>query len=216
MANTATAEAPKKRIRRSPEEARALILRAAKSRLKAVGPEGLQIKEIAAIAGVTHSTILHHFGSAEELRVSLAEQMVEELLADILAVMDTRDERDDRVFPEDHTVLFRVFEVLSDDGHARLLAWTMLRGGDLSGAEHTLRASFERIQAGVVMAIKAAAGDMVVKDEVAERHARFIIYLVATTAVGDGIAGPNLAELIGLTGTEATKDFRDWFAARLF
>lgn len=209
---TATTLKKPKRIRRSPAEARALILKAAQTRLKAVGPEGLQIKEIAAIAGVTHSTILHHFGSAEDLRVSLAENMVEKLLDDILAVMDAGD----TVFPEDHSVLFRVFEVLCDDGNARLLAWTMLRGADLRAGEDTLMALFDKIHAGVVQAIKAAAGDMVVKDEVAERQARFIIYLVATTAVGDGIAGPYLARLIGLDDTEATKDFRDWFAARLF
>ncbi len=209
---TATAATKPKRIRRSPAEARALILKAAQTRLKAVGPEGLQIKEIAAIAGVTHSTILHHFGSAEDLRVALAENMVEKLLDDILRVMDAGE----TVFPEDHSVLFRVFEVLTDDGNARLLAWTMLRGADLRAGEDTLMALFDKIHAGVVQAIRAAAGDMVVKDEVAERQARFIIYLVATTAVGDGIAGPYLARLIGLEGTEATKDFRDWFAARLF
>ncbi len=209
---TATAATKPKRIRRSPAEARALILKAAQTRLKAVGPEGLQIKEIAAIAGVTHSTILHHFGSAEDLRVALAENMVEKLLDDILRVMDAGE----TVFPEDHSVLFRVFEVLTDDGNARLLAWTMLRGADLRAGEDTLMALFDKIHAGVVQAIKAAAGDMVVKDEVAERQARFIIYLVATTAVGDGIAGPYLARLIGLDETEATKDFRDWFAARLF
>lgn len=209
---TATAATKPKRIRRSPAEARALILKAAQTRLKAVGPEGLQIKEIAAIAGVTHSTILHHFGSAEDLRVALAENMVEKLLDDILRVMDAGE----TVFPEDHSVLFRVFEVLTDDGNARLLAWTMLRGADLRAGEDTLMALFDKIHAGVVQAIRAAAGDMVVKDEVAERQARFIIYLVATTAVGDGIAGPYLARLIGLDDTEATKDFRDWFAARLF
>lgn len=208
---TVTAAKKPKRIRRSPAEARALILEAARTRLKAVGPEGLQVKEIAAIAGVTHSTILHHFGSAEDLRVALAENMVEKLLDDILAVMDTGD----TVFPADHSVLFRVFSVLSDDGNARLLAWTMLRGADLRGGEETLKALFDKIHAGVVQAIKALAGDMVVKDEVAERHARFIIYLVATTAVGDGIAGPHLARQIGLTEEEATKDFRDWFAERL-
>lgn len=209
---TATAVTKPKRIRRSPAEARALILKAAQTRLKAVGPEGLQVKEIAAIAGVTHSTILHHFGSAEDLRVALAENMVEKLLDDILRVMDAGE----TVFPEDHSVLFRVFEVLTDDGNARLLAWTMLRGADLRAGEDTLMALFDKIHAGVVQAIRAAAGDMVVKDAVAERQARFIIYLVATTAVGDGIAGPYLARLIGLEETEATKDFRDWFAARLF
>ncbi len=214
MVNAAAEQAPKKRIRRSPAQARALILSAAQSRLKAVGPEGLQIKEIAAIAGVTHSTILHHFGSAEGLRVALAEMMVEQLLDDILQVMDANDDH----VPDDHSILFKVFAVLSDDGHARLLAWTMLRGASLQTAgegEERLKALFTRIIEGVAAAVQAAAGDMVVKDDVAIKQARFIAYLVATTAVGDGIAGPNLAQLIGLSDTEATTHFRDWFAERL-
>lgn len=217
MVKSATATALKattKRVRRSPAEARALILNAAKKRLKAVGPEGLQVKEIAAIAGVTHSTILHHFGSAEGLRIELAEHMVEELLDDILQVMDAHEE----FVPEDHSILFKVFGVLSDDGHARLIAWTMLRGANLQTAqdgEAKIKDLFKRIIEGVAAAVQAAAGEMVVNDDVAMRQARFIVYLVATTAVGDGIAGPNLAELIGLTPIEATTEFRDWFADRL-
>ena len=201
-----------KRIRRSVAEARALILGAAQTRLTDVGPEGLQIKEIAAIAGVTHSTILHHFGSAEGLRTALVEQMVEKLLGDILAVMDQREQ----MIPDDHTILFRVFEVLSDEGNARLLAWSMLKGTELEQGQDTLKGLFDQLLVGVVEAVKASAGDMIVKDSVAERQARFIIYLVASTAVGDGIAGKYLAPLVGLEGEDATSGFRDWFAGRLF
>lgn len=201
-----------KRVRRSVAEARALILGAAQTRLKDVGPEGLQIKEIAAIAGVTHSTILHHFGSAEGLRTALAEEMVEKLLGDILAVMDQREKMD----PNDRTILFKVFEVLSDDGNARLLAWSMLKGADPEQGQDTLKGLFDQLLVGVIESVKLAAGDMVVKDSVAERHARFIIYLVASTAVGDGIAGNYLAQLVGLEGDDATSGFRDWFAERLF
>lgn len=199
-------------MRRSAAQARALILSSAQTRLADVGPEGLQIKEIAAIAGVTHSTILHHFGSAEGLRTALAEQMVEKLLGDILAVMDQRETMD----PGDHTILFRVFEVLSDDGNARLLAWSMLKGTNLEQGQDTLKGLFDQLLVGVVGAVKASAGDMVVKDSVAERQARFIIYLVASTAVGDGIAGGYLAQLVGLDSDDATSGFRDWFAGRLF
>ncbi len=201
-----------KRVRRSVVEARALILSAAQTRLADVGPEGLQIKEIAAIAGVTHSTILHHFGSAEGLRTALAERMVEKLLGDILAVMDQREKMD----PSDNTILFRVFEVLSDDGNARLLAWSMLKGTNLEQGRDTLEGLFDQLLVGVVDAVKTSAGDMIVNDSVAERQARFIIYLVAATAVGDGVAGSYLAKFVGLEGEDATSGFRDWFAGRLF
>lgn len=201
-----------KRVRRSAADARALILSAAQTRLSDVGPEGLQIKEIASIAGVTHSTVLHHFGSAEGLRSALAERMVEKLLGDILAVMDQREQMD----PSDNTILFRVFEVLSDDGNARLLAWSMLKGAELEQGRDTLKGLFDQLLVGVVEAVKTAAGNMIVNDNVAERQARFIIYLVASTAVGDGIAGSYLAQLVGLEGDDATSGFRDWFAGRLF
>lgn len=209
---TPSKPAAAKRIRRSAPEARALILGAAQTRLADVGPEGLQIKEIATIAGVTHSTILHHFGSAEGLRTALAEQMVEKLLGDILAVMGEREQLD----PSDHTILFRVFEVLSDEGNARLLAWSMLKGSELEHGQDTLKGLFDQLLVGVAEAVKVSAGGMIVKDSVAERHARFVIYLVASTAVGDGIAGSYLAPLIGLDADDATSGFRDWFAARLF
>lgn len=204
-------EKPAKRVRRSPDEARALILEAAQKRLEAEGPEGLQVKEIAGIAGVTHSTVLHHFGSAEGVRTALAEAMVSKLLSDILAVLQERG----NMVPDDHTLLFRVFSVLSDDGHARLLAWTMLKGMDLSQRDETLKPLFEKVVDGIKEAVTASAGDMQVNEAVAERQARFIIYLVATTAVGDGIAGDYLARLVGLEGTDATTGFRDWFAERL-
>jgi AcrR family transcriptional regulator len=204
---------PKKRIRRSPEDARALILGAAGQRLKSDGPEGLQLAEIAAVAGVAHSTVLHHFGSAERLRTSLAEAMVENLLSDILKVLDETG----GVASEDHTVLFRVFEVLSDDGHARLLAWGMLKGLDLDDGQGTLANLFAQLTAALVIAVKMAVATKdpdapPLSDEAANKRARFIIYLVALTAVGDGISGPPLASLIGLSVTEAKGEFRDWFA----
>lgn len=207
----------KKRIRRSPEDARALILNAAGQRLASEGPEGLQLAEIAAVAGVAHSTVLHHFGSAERLRTSLAETMVEKLLGDILKVMEDAG----GVANDDHAVLFRVFEVLSDDGHARLLAWSMLRGLDLDDGQGTLSTLFEQLTDALTVAVKMAAtnktgkeheGVAPMSDEAAKKRARFVIYLVALTAVGDGIAGPNLAGLIGLSATEAKGGFRDWFA----
>jgi AcrR family transcriptional regulator len=198
-----------KRVRRTPEEAKALILGAAQQRLEAAGPEGLQIAEIATIAGVTHSTILHHFGSAEGLRASLAEKMVEKLLSDILKVVDTGS-----IVTSDHKVLFRVFAVLSDEGNARLLAWTMLKGLELEEGRETLSVLFGKLTEGVKTAIMQAGGDTF-PEEVVVKHARYTIFQVALTAIGDGIAGHYIASLLGLSDKQATDEFRDWFAERL-
>jgi TetR/AcrR family transcriptional regulator, repressor for neighboring sulfatase len=57
--------APKrgKRQRRTPEEARRLILEAAQMLIARTGPEGFRLQDIAAAAGISHPLILHHFGS---------------------------------------------------------------------------------------------------------------------------------------------------------
>jgi hypothetical protein len=48
-----------KRIRRTPEEARRLILDAAEACMAKAGPAGLRLQEVAEAAGVSHPTILH-------------------------------------------------------------------------------------------------------------------------------------------------------------
>ncbi|MBV1885644.1 MAG: TetR family transcriptional regulator, partial [Parvibaculaceae bacterium] len=52
---------PAKRIRRTAEEARRLILDAAEKRLAEQGPEGIRLQDIAKDIGVSHPAILHHF-----------------------------------------------------------------------------------------------------------------------------------------------------------
>ena len=54
-----------KRIRRTAEEARRLILDAAEKRLAQQGPEGLRLQDIARDIGISHPAILHHFESRE-------------------------------------------------------------------------------------------------------------------------------------------------------
>ena len=55
------------RTRRTADEARRLILDAAERQLAEVGPAGLRLQEVAKEVGVSHPTVLHHFGSREEL-----------------------------------------------------------------------------------------------------------------------------------------------------
>jgi len=199
---------PKKRIRRTPEEARSLILEAARDRLQTVGPEGLQVKEVAGVAGVAHSTILHHFGSAEGLRAALIDEMGHKLLEDILAALKAR-----RPGEADSRLLLSVFETLSDAGHARLLAWVMLKGDQPAMGGAGVKNLFHELIEEIAAAIMAEQED---KGEGAWRRARkrarFTAMLAALTAVGDGIAGPFLAEQIGLTNQEARADFRTWLA----
>jgi len=205
----------RKRVRRTPEEARTLILEAAESRLQSEGPEGLQVKEVAAVAGVAHSTVLHHFGSAEGLRAALIAGMGNRLLEDILEVFKTRP-----VGQGDNEILFSVFETLSDKGHARLLAWMMLKGDQGAAAsasgdtqmQHLFHQLIEEVSA---VAILEQADQSELSWRKARQRARFTTMLAAVAAVGDGIAGSFLARQIGLSDSEARGEFREWFGQLL-
>ena len=75
-----------KRVRRSAEESRALILDIAQRRLASHGLDGLNIADIAAEAGMSHGTLLHHFGSSDGMRKALADRMGQRLLEQVLAI----------------------------------------------------------------------------------------------------------------------------------
>jgi len=81
----------------------------------------VRLQNIAGDLGVTHPTILHHFGSRQGLVDALEEEAFLRLQQDLLA--------DPNAFQGD-TALARALETLADEGQARLLAWRVLREPD--------------------------------------------------------------------------------------
>lgn len=114
----------KKRVRRSAEEARSLILDAAEKRLKEVGPGGLRLQEIAADVGVSHPTILHHFGSREALVEAVVDRALEGVQRDVLTAFSATTFE----APDAAALLGRITASLKEGGHARLLTWLALEG----------------------------------------------------------------------------------------
>jgi AcrR family transcriptional regulator len=117
-----------RRRRRSPEQARNEILDAAERRLAAGGPEAIRLKEIAADAGMSHPTLLHHFGSRQGLVEALAQRTMRGLASDLLAAIHSPGP-----VASAPATLDRVFQILSEAGHARLLVWRVLAGWTQSG-----------------------------------------------------------------------------------
>lgn len=103
------------RIRRSPEEARKAILDVAAKRLADFGMRGLNIKDIANEAGINHATVLHHFGSAEQMRTALLNLMTERLVNEMSAILNSQ--------ASSETVVEELFGMMSQSGHIKLLAW---------------------------------------------------------------------------------------------
>src|ERR1700730_8854724 len=104
-----------KRLRRTPEEARRLILETAQALIASTGPEGLRLQDIAAAAGISHSLILHHFGSREGLVRALTQQRAAALRDKLIAAMASSEYSVEQL-------LDRVFEAFRD-GLAQRLAW---------------------------------------------------------------------------------------------
>jgi len=206
-------DAPKKRIRRTAEEARKLILDAAEERLATGGPEALRLQDIAADVGISHPAILHHFESRDGLVLALSLRTLQSLrdgLIDVLGEVDLQN-------PNVEGVLAAVFGVLSDRGLARLLAWVVLSGRlfpgnvaqtaeeaqllkDISDAIHALR-------------VKAAEDHGIPAGEPLDTM--FIVYLVAAAAFGDAVFGAPLLDGFGVSAADqpdTQRQFRRWFA----
>src|ERR1051325_3483831 len=104
-----------KRLRRTPEEARRLILDTAQELIARNGPEGLRLQEIAAAAGISHPLILHHFGSREGVVRALLQEAVAELRDKLIAAMGSAESSLEQEFDQ-------VFDAYRD-GLAQRLPW---------------------------------------------------------------------------------------------
>src|SRR5438477_3847873 len=79
------------RVRRTPEEAKRLILETAEALIARTGPQGLRLQDIAAAAGISHPLILHHFASRAGLVRALTRQAAAELRDRLVATMASPD-----------------------------------------------------------------------------------------------------------------------------
>ena len=190
-----------KRLRRTPEEARRLILETAQSLIASTGPEGLRLQDIAAGAGISHSLILHHFGSREGLVRALTRHAIAELRDKLVSAMASGESSVEQQ-------LDRVFDAFRD-GLAQRLSWlaTVDPGGGAEGTQMILRDIADGLHA---RRIAAAAPGMAVT-----RHdTDHLIHLVATAAFGDALFGAQLHRSAGLPATSETdRGFRCWLAA---
>ena len=190
-----------KRLRRTPEEARRLILETAQALIVSTGPEGLRLQDIAAAAGISHPLILHHFGSREGLVRALTRQAVAELRDKLVAAMASTEYSIEQQ-------LDRVFDAFRD-GLAQRLAWlaTVDPGGGTEGTQLIIRDIADTLHARRIA--MASPGAAISRDDTDA-----LIHLVATSAFGDALYGAQLHRSAGLPATSETdRSFRQWLAA---
>ncbi len=191
----------KLRTRLSAEAARDAILDATEKRLLEVGPQGLRLQDIARDLGIRHPTVLHHFGSREDLVDAVATRAITKLQTDLLAAFA---DLDTGVQPRDLAkhILERIDQVLRVRGHARLLAWLVL------SRLKTPEKSLLRDLATALHATWAARGETRPLEE-----AQFAVMLTSAATFGLALLDRELFAIIGLPHTDATRErLQTWLA----
>lgn len=170
-----------------------MVLETAARRLQAFGLEGLNIVGVAEEAGISHATLIHHFGSSAGMRRALVEHMTERLVGDAVATL-AKHESMDGLFRE-------LFAVFSTGGHAKLLAWLAMEEEHRESPSASMRAMFAGL-------MTACAEQLPERDLAVARN---LITLVVTSAIGLGVAGTELTDLVGMDERER-HDFPAWLA----
>jgi AcrR family transcriptional regulator len=196
--------APPRRQRRSAEEARAALLDAAERQLIAGGPAAVRLQQVAAEVGVSHPTVLHHFGSREALVHAVVERSFASLHAEVVEAIASAPAGEDHVA----ALLERVFAALGEGGRGRALAWLALSGmgpdkDDLRHREVAEVAHGQRRQ-------RRGARTPPFEDTL------FTVLLALYALFAQSVAGPLLARTAGLPDRPRTDErFRKWLARLL-
>jgi AcrR family transcriptional regulator len=191
-----------KRIRRTPEDARRLILAAAEAGMAQSGPAGLRLEAVAKAAGVSHPTILHHFGSREGLIQALNLKTIGHLKSVLLRVLGAGPSSSEDAVAS----TFAAYR----DGLAQRMIWLMQSQQPMGAVG--LPAFDELVEALHAMRLRMAGPDAGL--DIADTRA--IVHLTTITAFGDAILGKRLRRAADPADEIAKRDgFENWFSELL-
>jgi AcrR family transcriptional regulator len=169
---------PHTRPRLSTDEMRQLALEAARSILIEDGPQAVTLMAVAKRISRTHANVLHHFGSAGELRRSMAELMVGRVIGEIgEKVIQARQNEGDM-----REIVDITFDIFEKQGMAALMSW-MILSGEHDGLAPILDAVHNLVE------------------ELGEHRGaplRQITQMLVLAALGEGLIGGPIAEALGV------------------
>jgi AcrR family transcriptional regulator len=203
--------APAKRIRRSAEESRRVILDAAAKRLAEQGPEGIRLQDIARDVGISHPAILHHFESRAGLVNALVDRTTSQLKEKLLGVLE--GENDQKVESQMPSLVNNTFEALSDQGTAKLLSWMLLTDAKPKG-NPTSDVMSEIADRGHAARCKLADSENLPHPD--REETMFLVLLIANSAFGEAVVGDYFYDACGFDGdADAPRRFRKWLGEML-
>jgi len=167
---------PHTRPRLSTDEMRRIALEAARTILIDEGPQAVTLMAVAKRINRTHANILHHFGSAGDLRRAMAEMMINRIIVEIgEAVLRQRETAGDI-----REVVDMTFDAFEKQGMAALMSWMILSG------EHE----------GLAPILDAVHNLVEQLGEHRGAPLRQITQILVLSALGDGMIGGPIAEAL--------------------
>jgi len=180
------------RRRRSAEEARSEALAAARKLLIEQGPEAVTLKAVAEEIGVSHTNVLHHFGTAGELESALMSAMVRDLAAALTDVAEHL--RSDAGAPR--ALVDMVFDAFDKGGAGRLAAWIVLSGN----LDH-----LEPVRDAVMDLVRALEEKFAQEKGDPHLGVTSAVLFIALMAFGDSVIGESLKNMVDREPTAARK-----------
>ncbi|MBK8259235.1 MAG: TetR/AcrR family transcriptional regulator [Polyangiaceae bacterium] len=197
---------PPARKRRDAEEAREAILDVAERHLVEAGPAGIRLQEVAADAGVSHPTVLHHFGSREALVKAVTARALQAIHRDLVGAIAASNGEVEQL----SAMLEAVYRALHKGGHGRVMLWLALSGDSIDEVDANLRGVVDATHA-LRRERCADKGIVPTRDDTAH-----LIVLAALALVGSTVMGPTLLQKTGLKDDEAGGvRFRKWLSKLL-
>lgn len=174
------------RQRRNPAEVRKAAIEAARKLLLKQGPDAITLKAVAAELHMTHTNLIHHFGSAGELQSALMRDMVGKLTA----TLEDAIARFQAGAGEIREFVDIVFDAFDKGGAGRLAAWLMVSGNEklLAPVGQAMREYLRHLEAAVHPSPKEAAD--------VHRRVTSATLFVLVTAFGDAIMGDLLRRMV--------------------
>lgn len=196
----ATRARPRRRL--DAAAAREVILDAAEKQLVVTGPSGIRLQEVAKEAGVSHPTVLHHFGSREALVKAVCARSIRAIHIGLVEGIAASTGEEDQL----HAMLDAVSHALTKSGHARIVMWLALEGHSLDGSDVRL----DQVIAATHALRQTRLGKR--KTPPIEDTANAVV-LATLALLASAVLGPTILANAGLPGDE--KRFRAWLAKML-
>lgn len=184
-----------KRVRRKPEEARALILDAAEKSMAEQGPAGLRLQDVARVAGVSHPTVLHYFGSREGLVRAVNLRTLEELKTVLIGGMGSA------VHKDGVSLTFSAYR----NGIAQRMLWLLQSDDAPPGRLGTFESIVEALHE--VRKVHARPDH---PPDIADT--RNMVHLVTIAAMGDALIGERLRQSAAKKERISATTFEQWLS----